>query len=50
MKLRWYQDESINAVFDYFGAGNDGNPVVALPTGTGKSVVIAEFIRRVNAR
>ncbi|AXC34306.1 DNA helicase [Escherichia phage Halfdan] len=47
MLLRWYQDEAINSIKDYFEAGNDGNPVVALPTGTGKSIVIAEFIRRV---
>lgn len=47
MQLRWYQDESISAIFDYFKAGNKGNPVVALPTGTGKSLVIAGFIKLV---
>lgn len=43
---RWYQDEAINSIFDYFST-NSGNPVIAMPTGTGKSIVIAEFIRRV---
>lgn len=43
---RWYQDEAINSIFDYF-AIHAGNPVIAMPTGTGKSIVIAEFIRRV---
>ncbi|MBN46252.1 MAG: hypothetical protein CMH23_07240 [Methylophaga sp.] len=44
---RWYQDEAEYAIFDYFQAGNIGNPVVAMPTGTGKSIVIANFVRRV---
>ena len=41
-----YQRESIDAVYHYF-EHNDGNPVVAMPTGTGKSVVIAAFIKEV---
>ncbi|QZA70471.1 DNA helicase [Erwinia phage AH03] len=45
-ELRYYQEEAIQSIFDYF-ARFDGNPVIALPTGTGKSLVIAEFIRRV---
>lgn len=46
MKLRNYQLAAVDAIFDYFQNGGAGNPVVALPTGTGKSVVIAGFIRR----
>ena len=45
--LRDYQAEAVQSIFDYFTSGNKGNPVVALPTGTGKSLVIAEFCRRV---
>lgn len=45
--LRPYQQDSVQSVFDYYARGNTGNPVIALPTGTGKSVVIAEFCRRV---
>lgn len=45
IELRQYQDEAVAAVFDYF-AENDGNPLVVQPTGAGKSVVLAEFIRR----
>lgn len=46
-KSRWYQDEAEYSIFDYFERGNTGNPVVAMPTGTGKSVVIAKFLHRV---
>lgn len=50
---RWYQEAAVNALFEYLGATGgtapDGrpiraNPLVALPTGTGKSLVIAGFI------
>ncbi len=43
--LRWYQEEASNAIFDYF-EHNEGNPIVAMPTGTGKSLVIADFCRK----
>ena len=46
INLRYYQEDSISALYHYFMT-NHGNPVVALPTGTGKSIVIAEFIRGV---
>lgn len=41
---RYYQREAEWSIFNYFAAGNTGNPVLALPTGTGKSVIIANFI------
>lgn len=44
--LRWYQGEAIYAIFNYFHKGMTGNPIIAMPTGTGKSLVIAEFIRQ----
>lgn len=40
---RWYQQEAEQAVYDYF-KNHNGNPVIALPTGTGKSIVIANLI------
>lgn len=46
MELRQYQEEAIESIFDYFKSGKKGNPNVALPTGTGKSVVIGGFAQR----
>ena len=43
---RYYQTEAVQSIFDYYKV-NDGNCVLALPTGTGKSSVIALFIMRV---
>lgn len=45
MKLRYYQQEAVDALFthDYRGAGN---PLIVLPTGTGKSICIAAFCER----
>jgi len=44
MELRSYQTEAIESLYAYF-SGNTGNPLVVMPTGTGKSVVIGGFIR-----
>lgn len=43
---RDYQTEAVDSLFGYFGT-QAGNPLVAMPTGTGKSVVIAMFMERV---
>lgn len=47
MKLtpRPYQVEAVKSIFDYFSQGNKGNPLVALPTGTGKSICLAMFLQ-----
>lgn len=44
MEGRDYQIAATESVFDYFSR-KSGNPIIGLPTGTGKSVVIALFIR-----
>lgn len=44
--LRPYQEEAVQSVFTYYEEGKDGNPVIAMPTATGKSLVIAEFVKR----
>ena len=52
IELRWYQEEAVQALFDFFNdpvrahSLEPANPLVCLPTGTGKSVVFAEFFRR----
>ena len=43
LTLRDYQKEAVQSIYTYFGS-NTGNPVVAMPTGTGKAVVIAGFL------
>lgn len=44
---RPYQTEAVNSIWNYFYNGNTGNPLVAMPTGTGKSVVIARFLQSI---
>jgi len=44
MELRPYQREAVDAIYSYFSA-NDGNPLIVLPTGCGKSIVLATFLR-----
>lgn len=46
MKLRDYQDAAVESIFEYFET-KDGNPVLGLPTGTGKSPIIGGFIFKV---
>lgn len=43
---RSYQTECVQTLFRYFQTSG-GNPVCALPTGTGKSIVIALFLEEV---
>jgi DNA repair protein RadD len=43
---RDYQEAAHDALYHYFASHPTGNPLVALPTGTGKAVVIGMFIER----
>lgn len=43
---REYQNEAVSSIFSYFGNGGMGNPVVAMPTGTGKSSTIGMFVKQ----
>lgn len=40
-----YQNGAIQSIFDYFKNGGKGNPLVVAPTGSGKSLMIAEFTK-----
>lgn len=48
IELRPYQQEAIDSLYQYFGEMS-GNPLIVMPTGTGKSVVIASFIHGIFA-
>lgn len=45
IQFRPYQEDGLQALWQYF-MGHSGNPIIAWPTGTGKSLLPAEFIRR----
>lgn len=48
-QLRDYQQGAVDAVFNYFEThgSQSGNPLIKMPTGTGKSLVIAGILKRV---
>ena len=45
IQLRQYQRESLDALYAWFLANPTGNPLLVLPTGAGKSLLIAALIR-----
>ena len=47
--LRPYQQKAVDDTLAFLRQST-GNPIVALPTGTGKSVIIAELVRQANLR
>lgn len=49
-KLRDYQQEAVNSTLRYFirHGEKSGNPVILLPTGTGKSLVIAGLLKTIH--
>jgi DNA repair protein RadD len=49
LKPRDYQEFAAASVFEFFGKhpGEDRHPIVAMPTGTGKSVVIADLLWKI---
>ena len=46
--LRAYQQAAIESLFAWFSTPDAGHPLVVAPVGSGKSLLIAEFIRRVH--
>ncbi len=46
IKLRWYQEKSAPLIFDYWRQNPDKHPVIAVPTGGGKSIMIADLIHK----
>jgi len=46
IKLRWYQKKAAPLVFDYWRNNPHKHPVIAVPTGGGKSIMIADLIHQ----
>lgn len=44
---RPYQIEALNAIWNYFALGGKGNPLIGMPTGSGKSLLPAIFLSSV---
>ena len=42
-ELRWYQQEAKDAIYEYFRRNTAGNPCVTLPTGAGKTPLLASL-------
>jgi DNA repair protein RadD len=49
MELRNYQNEALNALYDYLELNKTGNPCIVCPTGAGKSLIIATICKDVVA-
>jgi DNA repair protein RadD len=47
LTLRPYQDKAISDLWRWFGDNEQGNPLVVLPTGSGKSLVQADWLQKV---
>jgi len=47
--LRQYQEAATSALFQFIFSGKKENPLVVVPVAGGKSLLIAEFIKRVHA-
>ena len=43
--LRDYQQRTIDQLYSWFRAGNDGHPCIVLPTGSGKSHIVAALCK-----
>ena len=43
--LRDYQQNTIDQLYEWFAAGNAGNPCLVLPTGSGKSHIVAALCK-----
>lgn len=47
MELREYQRAALNGLYEFWGENPNKNPLIVLPTGAGKSLVIAKLIEEV---
>ncbi|MFA5341900.1 MAG: DEAD/DEAH box helicase family protein [Clostridia bacterium] len=47
LQLRPYQSQAISDLFEYWATNKGRSPLIVLPTGAGKSLVVASFIKTV---
>lgn len=47
MELREYQQRAVDELWGWLSAGNEGNPCVVMPTGSGKSHIVAATCMKV---
>lgn len=45
IKLRDYQENTITMLYDWFRKNPEGHPCIVLPTGSGKSIIVAELCK-----
>ena len=50
MKLRYYQQEAVDQTIQGFRDNKDKNPLIVLPTGSGKSLVLSEITKIFNEK
>lgn len=50
MQLRPYQQEAISALWRYWQANPQGSPLLVMPTGAGKSLLLASIIQQILAK
>lgn len=50
IKLRWYQEKSSALTFQFWRKNPNKHPVIAIPTGAGKSLIIADLIYQAHSK
>ena len=50
LRLRYYQTAAVNSVMAFFRSKNPGNPLIELPTGSGKSHVLAALCQKIQSQ
>jgi len=50
VKSRWYQDEAVKSTIDYIRSNPGKSPVIVIPTGGGKTIVIDMLVKQLNAK
>ena len=50
IKLRWYQKKVAPLVFNFWRKNPDKKPIIAIPTGAGKSLIIADLIYQAHSK